>query len=255
MAGTQIDLTALGTSGLAASNNTAAIYQNLFPSSRFETAGAPGKGWVEVELRQTNNVASSGILDGTVVAQRTNTSVFTAGDIMLGFMDPFSSIANPPEDAFVLFDNVRVEDLNAAALQPPGITSQPATPDRQRRVAMRRSRSAPAARIPSTYQWRFNGTNLGGATNSSLSLTNVQAANAGIYDVVVSNARGPGCERPGDARGELCPRSSSSRPQVSPTARRNSCSPACRARIISYRLPPTWWTGRRSPCSPPATAS
>jgi hypothetical protein len=31
---------------------------------------------------------------------------------MLGFMDTFASIANPPEDAFVLFDNVRVEDLS-----------------------------------------------------------------------------------------------------------------------------------------------
>ena len=31
---------------------------------------------------------------------------------MLGFMDTFASIANPAEEAFVLFDNVRVEDLD-----------------------------------------------------------------------------------------------------------------------------------------------
>ena len=34
---------------------------------------------------------------------------------------------------------------------------------------------------PLSYQWLFNGTNIGGATASSLMLSNVQAANAGLY--------------------------------------------------------------------------
>lgn len=38
-----------------------------------------------------------------------------------------------------------------------------------------------------SYQWRFNQTELSGRTNSTLSLTNVQSANAGGYDVVVTN--------------------------------------------------------------------
>ena len=109
--GPPTDLTASGASGLVASNNTAAIYQALFPSARFETGGAPGKNWVEAELRQTNNTILW-LLDGTVIAQRPNTSAFNAGAIMLGYMDTYSSIANPAADAFVLFDNVRVEDLD-----------------------------------------------------------------------------------------------------------------------------------------------
>lgn len=52
------------------------------------------------------------LLDGTLVAQRANTSGFTAGTIMLGLMDAFPSIANPAQDSFVLFDNLRVEDLS-----------------------------------------------------------------------------------------------------------------------------------------------
>jgi len=36
-----------------------------------------------------------------------------------------------------------------------------------------------------TYQWRFNGTNLPGATNASLTLTNLQNANIGPYSVVI----------------------------------------------------------------------
>ncbi len=45
---------------------------------------------------------------------------------------------------------------------------------------------------PLSYQWRRNGTDLEGATNSSLTLTNVQSAEAGSYSVVVSNIFGGG---------------------------------------------------------------
>ena len=41
---------------------------------------------------------------------------------------------------------------------------------------------------PFGYQWQFHGTNLPGATNLSLSLTNVQIAHAGNYVLIVSNA-------------------------------------------------------------------
>lgn len=44
--------------------------------------------------------------------------------------------------------------------------------------------------LPLTYQWRFNGTELAGATQPTLRLTNVTSANAGLYSVVVSNRLG-----------------------------------------------------------------
>jgi hypothetical protein len=43
---------------------------------------------------------------------------------------------------------------------------------------------------PLSYQWFFNGTALAGATSAYYTLTNVQAANAGVYDVLVSNPFG-----------------------------------------------------------------
>lgn len=43
---------------------------------------------------------------------------------------------------------------------------------------------------PITYQWRFNGANLVGATNSALVLSDLQLNQAGAYSVVVSNASG-----------------------------------------------------------------
>jgi hypothetical protein len=43
---------------------------------------------------------------------------------------------------------------------------------------------------PLFYQWLFNGTNLAGETNTILTVANVAATNAGIYQVTVSNAFG-----------------------------------------------------------------
>jgi len=43
---------------------------------------------------------------------------------------------------------------------------------------------------PFSYQWNLNGTALGGATNAALTLTNVQASQAGSYTVVVTNFGG-----------------------------------------------------------------
>ena len=40
------------------------------------------------------------------------------------------------------------------------------------------------------YQWRFNGTNISGATSSSFTITNVASTNVGVYTVVVSNLAG-----------------------------------------------------------------
>lgn len=43
---------------------------------------------------------------------------------------------------------------------------------------------------PLSYQWRFNGANLGSATSSTYTVLNAQPANAGNYSVVVGNAAG-----------------------------------------------------------------
>ena len=40
------------------------------------------------------------------------------------------------------------------------------------------------------YQWRLNGTNVAGATNRSLSLSNVTSAQAGSYSLILSNSAG-----------------------------------------------------------------
>ena len=51
------------------------------------------------------------------------------------------------------------------------------------------SAAASGAR-PLGFQWRFNGTDLPAATNSTLILSNVQSAQAGLYSVIISNSFG-----------------------------------------------------------------
>jgi hypothetical protein len=43
---------------------------------------------------------------------------------------------------------------------------------------------------PPTFQWRRNSTNIAGATNASLTLSNVQPSDAGDYSVVIANSAG-----------------------------------------------------------------
>src|SRR4029077_6246081 len=42
----------------------------------------------------------------------------------------------------------------------------------------------------STYQWKFNGANIPGATSTNYTIASVQASNAGNYSVAVTNGVG-----------------------------------------------------------------
>lgn len=187
LSGVQTELIGPAASGLAESNNTAGIYPTLFPASRFESSGAPGKRWVSGEVSQVDGVITWK-LDGAVVAQRNNTSSFTSGSVMIGYMDIFTSLANPKEDTFVIFDNVRVVNLSSPIV-PPGITTQPQS--QTVTVGANVTFSVVASgTAPLSYQWRKDGANISGATTSSYTKSNVQAGDAGNYSVLVSNAAG-----------------------------------------------------------------
>ena len=88
-------------------NHSATLYQNLFVPPAYETRGAPGKHWVEVEISQKNGLVEWR-LNGTLISTRTDTT-YTSGNLLMGYMDPYASIANPKVDNFVVYDNVRME--------------------------------------------------------------------------------------------------------------------------------------------------
>ena len=72
---------------------------------------------------------------------------------------------------------------------PPSITAQPT--NQTVNVGGSATFSVTASGTPPlSYQWNFDGTNISGATNPSLTLTNVQMNQTGNYTVLVTNAYG-----------------------------------------------------------------
>jgi hypothetical protein len=79
--------------------------------------------------------------------------------------------------------------ITGAATVPPNITQQPGA--QSVRVGESVTFTVAATSSPAaSYQWRRNGVNIVGASEASLTLTNVQLAQAGDYSVVVSNTAG-----------------------------------------------------------------
>jgi hypothetical protein len=74
-------------------------------------------------------------------------------------------------------------------LVPPAITLQPSNQTVTAGAEVSFTVAASGTE-PLGYQWSFGGTDLDGATDSALVLTNVQIPQAGTYSVVVSNAAG-----------------------------------------------------------------
>ena len=95
----------------------------------------------------------------------------------------------------LVVDNGRiasVADLVSVTVssQPPTITTQPASQNLAVGSTAVFSVAA-SSTLPLSYQWYFNtNTALADATNATLTLANVQLANAGSYSVVVANAAG-----------------------------------------------------------------
>jgi len=84
------------------------------------------------------------------------------------------------------FGSVLSSNATLDVLVPPGITTQPSN-----QTVMVGSNTSftvfASGTAPLAYQWKFNGTDLPGAVNSALALTNAQLAQAGTYAVLVSN--------------------------------------------------------------------
>jgi len=94
-------------------------FASLFPARSIPDwgdtpTGSAGLQWLNVEVRQVNNLITC-LLNGTAIAQYTNTTAFTSGDVMIGYLDYFASIGDA--NSFAIFDNLRVENLTIAPVQ------------------------------------------------------------------------------------------------------------------------------------------
>ena len=78
--------------------------------------------------------------------------------------------------------------VTGTTVEPPTIISQPES--QSVTAGTNVTLTVEAGGTDLTYQWQHNGTNIAGATDSSLSLTNVQPTDAGTYTVIVTNPGG-----------------------------------------------------------------
>jgi GH25 family lysozyme M1 (1,4-beta-N-acetylmuramidase) len=167
-------------------------YANVFPGGQSApvaqgqtgalAAGTVGFTWRDVVINKTGNVIEW-FIDGLRICSVTN--ALTGSNIFVGYWDPFASLSDNTNLSFALVDNVRVE-VPAVA---PAITAQPVAA--AVKVTSNAVFNVTAPGVPSvSYQWRFNGTNIAGASNSSYTRTNTQYADAGNYSVVVTNLAG-----------------------------------------------------------------
>ena len=134
------------------------------------------------------NLTGSSPLDGSALFQWSVTAQsFLEYDYFGGAWSPNTPAINIGESAWAAPQGGSPQ--TPPPLSAPVITSEPASLG----VALGDPATftvAASGTGPLFYQWRLNGNNLAGATNSAFSLAAVQANNCGNYDVLVYNALG-----------------------------------------------------------------
>jgi sugar lactone lactonase YvrE len=152
-------------------------------------ADSNGNLYVTVANNTVRKITSTGVVTTLAGTPGSTGSVDGTGPQAL-FASPFGIAVDAGGDVFVSeYFSHTIRERYAAANASPTITVQPASQS----VAIGGSAtfSVQASGVPTpAYQWQFNGTNVGGATNPSLTVAGVQATDLGTYSVVVSNSAG-----------------------------------------------------------------
>ena len=168
-------MTQLASSGIGGSNFSAsaisaggiAVGNCQIAATNHAIAWVPGQNAVDLNTLVTN-------LNGWVCLQ--NAQGINASGIIVGA----GLRTNGVTHAYILYPIAAIA---------PSITNQPASTTVSSGGTATLTVGV-AGTPPFTYQWLFDGTNISGATNASLSIDNFSVANAGGYSVTVSNSLG-----------------------------------------------------------------
>ena len=184
-------------------SNTAASQAGVFKHPPFvaeDTAagrlgGSPINKWVDVSLEVTRQTNINLFIDRSLVLPTfNNTTIYTNGTIMLGYLDPVKDVSDAAS-AFVYYSNVRVVELS------PAITNQPLSQIVTQGANVSFTASVDFGTAPITNVW-YKGTaatpvvplqtNTANSTTltSTLALSNVTTSNGTNYYAVFSDASG-----------------------------------------------------------------
>ena len=118
-------------------------------------------------------------------AVNTNTLTGIGTVLNVGLFTYDASSANP--NVFAAgFDNV---GITGDILSPPTVAVTPAATNVYQGQSATFT-AVPGGNAPFTYQWQDNGTTLPGATNATLTVTNLQPGNSGLYQVQLTTTNG-----------------------------------------------------------------
>jgi hypothetical protein len=148
----------------------------------------PTPTWVQVEVSQLGNLITWKV-NNTVIFSYPNTNLvagsYTNGTIMLGYTDPWDDLGNSSAtsgEAGVIYDNVRV-----VSILPPTIIGGPSNIVASAGTATNLSVVVSTTTGTTNYQWTRNGTNVTGATSSTLNFAALGTTNYGTYAVIVDD--------------------------------------------------------------------
>lgn len=159
----------------------------------------------EVEVSSASAVTYQWRKDGNAIAGATSAS-YTIASVATGDAGVYSVVVSGGGYTTNTVGST-LTVLSASGTTPPTITSHPATQSVGTTGTVSFTVVATGTPAPSSYQWRRNGTPLGngptgsgssvsGATTATLTLSNVTAADAGNYTVVVANSVGQATSAP-----------------------------------------------------------
>jgi hypothetical protein len=164
--------------------------ERIFVSSQDEPSPI---GWnqLTVTIDNTNNGKVTFYLNGQQIGSPSmgNYVLETTASLVFGYAEGFTF--NGLMSDVVIYDRVLStnEILQLATVPPLTITNQPAS------VSLSTGGTAifsvgVSGVPPFSFQWALNGTNISGATNAALTVTNVSVTNVGLYTVTITNSTG-----------------------------------------------------------------
>ena len=141
--------------------------------------------WFMIQRTNTTCVSSVSANGTSWTPVWTNTLSDLGGTAFVGLFTCANPSVNPNIPA-ATFNNV---SITGNVLGPPTVSVTPLVDTAYAGQAVTFT-ALPGGNAPFYYQWQLNGVNLAGATNATLALTNLQPANSGSYNVVLTNANG-----------------------------------------------------------------
>jgi autotransporter-associated beta strand protein len=166
-----------------------AYYQNEWMvngGGGYSSGNLGGQKWFKLVRSNLTNFTSYVSANGSTWTLVNVTNMTDFGTALYAGFFTYAGPSSNPNVHWASFDNV---SLTGNILGPPTVSVTPPA-DTSYTGQSTTFTALGGGTAPFYYQWQLNGMNIPGATNATLTLTNLQPTNSGLCSVVLSNANG-----------------------------------------------------------------